>query len=312
LDKIPGDKFADKEKIINWALEKCPHPRQVKLEVERIIGANATENTENIDGDDVKVYFKSSEDMSEVPNESVALIVTSPPYWNKVEFQDVLSRAKTPDEFFQLMEPIIQESTRVLIPSGKFVLNWGEPIGKETGQDYQEEVYVNKWIELFKKHGLRLYAKIIWEKNVFYAASMNRVRYEDARRGDGKTHLNWEWVLVFRKPGSTREGDSQLSYDEWKEASKSVWHIPAAQSIKGLAVFPEELVKRVVKLYSFPGDTILDVFLGSGTTLAVAKALNRRGIGYEINRELRQIIKQKLDTINLSISTSKHVLTVTA
>jgi site-specific DNA-methyltransferase (adenine-specific) len=84
------------------------------------------------------------------------------------------------------------------------------------------------------------------------------------------------------------------TYEEWKNWTDSVWYIQAAQSVRNLAVFPEELVERIIKLYSFPGDTVLDPFAGTGTTLIVAKKLGRKAVGYEINKELQPIIKQKL------------------
>lgn len=288
LEKAPEQ---EKEKLIDLILEKCPHPRQIKLEVERL---KASETPSTIVDEDVKIYFKSCEDMSELGDGSVALIITSPPYWNKVEFNDVLSKAKTADEFFALMDPIVEECARVLMPSGKFALNWGEPIGEGKGENYYEEVYVHRWIELFKKHGLKLYAKIIWHKNPFYAIAMDRVRYDDAVKADAKVHLNWEWLLIFRKDGPTREGNTGITYEEWKNWTDAVWYIQAAQSVRNLAVFPDELVERIIKLYSFPGDIVLDPFAGTGTTLSVAKKLGRKAVGYEINKELQPIIQQKL------------------
>jgi len=110
----------------------------------------------------------------------------------------------------------------------------------------------------------------------------------------GKVHLDWESLLTFRKPRPAPEGNTGLPYEKWIEYAKGVWYIRGAQDERGLAVFPKELVSRLIQLYSFKGDLILDPFLGTGTTLAVAKSLERRGVGYEINPDLKPEIMRKL------------------
>lgn len=101
--------------------------------------------------------------------------------------------------------------------------------------------------------------------------------------------------MVFRKPGPMPMAKNELSYDEFVELTDAVWRIPAAcEGPRGLAVFPEELVERLIRYYSFPGDLIVDPFLGSGTTVKVARRLGRRGIGYEIASWLLPIIRKNL------------------
>ncbi len=107
--------------------------------------------------------------------------------------------------------------------------------------------------------------------------------------------MNSELILIFRKPGPTPEGNSGLTHEEFVEASNSVWRIPAARAgPRGLSIFPDVLVERLVKYYSFPNDTVLDPFLGSGATAKVARRLGRRGVGYEIGKWLKPIIKGTL------------------
>jgi DNA modification methylase len=296
---------SEKKKVIEVALEKGLSPKKFELELKRLLPKPKDVNAPIENHDDmIQVYCPAdSADMSQVEDDSVRLIVTSPPYGGKIGFEgDYLSKAKTPEEFFSQVEPIMEECFRVLAPGGKLVINWADPIGKwgneetvENGE-YAEHIYAHRWVELAERVGFKLWARQIWHKNVYYSIAQRRVRWEDALRADGKTHLDWEWILTFRKPGPAPEGNTGLPYEKWTEYSKGVWYIPGAQDERGLATFPEELVSRLIQLYSFEGDLVLDPFLGAGTTLAVAKSLGRRGVGYEINPDLKGTITAKLSS----------------
>jgi DNA modification methylase/ParB-like chromosome segregation protein Spo0J len=294
------------KKIIEVALEKGFSPKMLELELQKLLPKPKEEDRlapiENHD-EMVQVYCpRDSISMPEVKDGSVRLIVTSPPYGGKIAFEgDYLSKAKTPNEYFSQVEPMVQEWFRKLMPGAKAVINWADPIGnwanKETTEngEYAEHIYAHKWVELAEKAGFKLWARQIWHKNVFYSIARRRVCYEDAVHTDGKTHLDWEWILTFRKPGPAPEGRSKLSYQKWKKYTKGVWYIKGARSSRGLAAFPPELVSRLIQLYSFKGDLVLDPFLGTGTTVAVAKKLGRRGVGYEINPDLKAEIKRTLE-----------------
>jgi DNA modification methylase len=304
LEQVPNGK--KKEKIIRLALKTGMSPKKLELELENLLPKTKDEERaapfENHD-EMVQAYCpRDSVSMPEVKDGSVRLILTSPPYGGKIAFEgDYLSKAKTPNEFFSQIEPMVQEWFRKLMPGGKAVINWADPIGnwanKETTEngEYAEHIYAHKWVELAEKAGFKLWARQIWHKNVFYSIAQRRVRYEDALHTNGKTHLDWEWLLTFRKPGPAPEGRSKLSYQKWKKYTKGVWYIKGARSSRGLAAFPPELVSRLIQLYSFKGDLVLDPFLGTGTTVAVAKKLGRRGVGYEINPDLKAEIKRTLE-----------------
>ncbi len=294
-----------KRNIIETAMEKGISPQKLKLELQnQLPKPKEDERTAPIENHDerVQVYCpKDSAAMSEVKDSSVRLIVTSPPYGGKIAFDgDYLSKAKTPNEFFSQVEPIMEECFRVLMSGGKLVINWADPIGEWGGKDstdngeYAEHTYIHRWVELAERVGFKLWARQIWQKNVYYSIAQKRVRWEDACRADGKVHLDWEYLLTFRKPGPMPEGNTGLPYEEWVELSKGVWYVQGAQNARGLAVFPEELVSRLIRLFSFEGDVVLDPFLGTGTTVAVAKKLGRRGVGYEINPDLKAEITKKL------------------
>jgi DNA modification methylase len=309
-----------KEKKIRLALEKGISPKKFELELKNLLPkTREVASTAFIeDNGGVQLYCPAdSADMSQIQDESVRLIVTSPPYGRKIAFEgDYLSKAKTPDEYFSLIEPIIEECFRVLVPSGKLVINWADPIGEwgneepASSGEYAEHIYAHRWVELAERVGFKLWARQIWRKNVYYSIAQNRVRWEDACRTDGKTHLDWEWILTFRKPGPMPEGNTGLPYEKWVELSKAVWYISGAQDERGLATFPKELVSRLIQLYSFEGDLILDPFLGTGTTLAVAKVLGRRAVGYEINPDLKPTIKERLSTATAKVAANNAAGTV--
>ena len=299
LDQVK-DKAKEK-KAVQLLLDKGISPQKLKLELESAL-PKPKETRSPIVDETVAVYCPAdSANMSQVKDGSVRLIVTSPPYGGKIAFEsDYLSKAKTADEYFSQVELIIQECFRVLALGGKLVINWGDPIGKwgneeaSEGEEYAEHVYVHRWVELAERIGFKLWARQIWQKNVYYSIAQRRVRYEDALRTDGKTHLDWEYLLTFRKPGPAPEGRSELTYEQWKEYTKGVWYIEGAQNERGLAKFPDELVSRFIQLYSFRGDLILDPFLGTGTTLIVAKSLGRHGVGFEINPALEDELRKQL------------------
>ena len=116
----------------------------------------------------------------------------------------------------------------------------------------------------------------------------------------GIIKIDYEFILIFKKYGEapkvTREirEQSKMTQEEWNQYFTGHWNFSGAKQDKHLAMFPEELPKRLIKMFSFVGDTVLDPFLGSGTTSLSAKNLNRSSIGYEVNEDFLPVIKEKL------------------
>lgn len=119
-------------------------------------------------------------------------------------------------------------------------------------------------------------------------------------RRNGIIKLDYEFILIFKKLGDppkvSREikEKSKLTTEEWNEYFYGHWNFPGKRQDKHLAMFPEELPRRLIKMFSFVGDTVLDPFLGSGTTCLAAKNLNRNSIGYELNKDFLPAIKGKI------------------
>jgi len=132
---------------------------------------------------------------------------------------------------------------------------------------------------------------------------------------NGIIKIDYEFILVFKKPGNSLKvskdikEQSKLSKEEWNEYFSGHWNFNGEKQIQHLAMFPEELPKRLIKMFSFVDDTVLDPFLGSGTTILAAKHLNRNSIGYEINAEFLPIIEEKVGINQLSTLAKFEVIT---
>ena len=118
---------------------------------------------------------------------------------------------------------------------------------------------------------------------------------------NGMVEIDYEHILIFKKPGKSRKvpkevkEKSKLTKEEWKEYFYGHWYFGGAKQIEHQAMFPDELPRRVIKMFTFTGETVLDPFLGSGTTAKVSLQLDRNVIGYEINENFLEIIKEKIN-----------------
>ena len=117
---------------------------------------------------------------------------------------------------------------------------------------------------------------------------------------NGMLKLDYEFILLFKKPGATPpvsaevKEQSRMTTEEWNTYFQGHWNFPGEKQSKHLAMFPEELPRRLIKMFTFVGETVLDPFLGSGTTSLAAKNLGRNSVGYEINEEFVPVIEEKL------------------
>ena len=269
-----------------------------------------------------KVYFKDARKMTELPDNSVQLIVTSPPYFNikdysldgyqknkkaqKVSGQigDIADYQKYIDE----MVLVWKECERVLKPNGKLIVNTPlmPMLKKNMITHYNRHIFnINNDIEhsILKKTNLFLMDVYLWNRtNPSKKLMFGSYPYPRNFYAQNTT----EFITVFVKDGIPENNlpakikeRSKLSQKEWVEFTKQIWNIPIPG--KGdlafgehSAIMPEEIVRRCVRLFTFVGDIVLDPFTGSGTTLKVAKELERNFVGYEISKSYEDIIKLKL------------------
>ena len=270
------------------------------------------------------VHFKSATSMSDIDDNSISLIVTSPPYFNIKDYSmDGKQENKHSDksdsdiggypeyeDYISKMLEVWKECERVLKPNGKLVINTPlmPMIKKDYSTHYNRHIFnINTDIEhsITHKTGLYLMDLYIWNRtNSSKSLMFGSYPYPSNFYAQNTS----EFINVFvkdGKPGIVKpeiKEKSKLTKEEWVEFTKQIWNItiPGKGDLafgKHSAIMPEEIVRRCVKLYSFYGDIVLDPFCGSGTTLKVAKELGRNYLGYEIYETYREVIEKKLASV---------------
>ncbi|MXV74306.1 site-specific DNA-methyltransferase [Candidatus Poribacteria bacterium] len=246
---------------------------------------------ENICPKDVleKIYNHSSEDMYELPDNSVHLMVTSPPYNVGKDYDDDL----TEYEYLDLLYSVWKEVYRVLSPGGRACINVANlgrkpylPLNAIISQQMREIGYLMR-------------GEIIWDKSASAGTSCAWGSWKSA--SNPVLRDIHEYILVFSKEDYKRPAmgrTSTISKEEFLKLTKSVWTFPAesAKRVKHPAPFPIELPRRLIELYTYSGDVVLDPFLGSGTTAVAAMRGNRHYIGYETSEDYVKISKARLRT----------------
>lgn len=222
-----------------------------------------------------RIHCAGAESMEHVPDNGVALAFTSPPYNVGKEYEGDLGF----DEYLGLIRAVAGEVYRVLRPGGRYVVNIAN-LGRKPYIPLHAFFY-----QLHMACGFLPMGEIIWRKargasgNCAWGSWMNA---KSPRLRD--IH---EYLLVFAKQDFSRpdRGTSDVGRDEFMDATLSVWEIPAesAKRVGHPAPFPVELAERVIRLYSYVDDVILDPFAGSGSTCVAAVRNDRHYVGYEID-----------------------------
>ncbi|WP_457641814.1 DNA-methyltransferase [Persephonella sp.] len=240
-----------------------------------------------------KIFCKSSENMSEIPNNSVHLIITSPPYNVGKEYDENLSL----EEYRDFLKRVFSECFRVLVDGGRICINIAN-IGRKPYIPLHAFI-IQDMLDI----GYLMRGEIIWDKG------NNGV---STAWGSWKSASNpvlrdvHEYILVFQKGSFKRERKNKedtISKEEFLEFTKSIWSFKpeSAKKVGHPAPFPIELPKRCIQLYSFKEDVILDPFCGSGTTCLAAKQLGRYYIGYDIKEEYCKIAQKRLSEANYEL-----------
>jgi DNA modification methylase len=234
-----------------------------------------------------RIYLQSSEDMSALPDNSVHLMVTSPPYNVQKEYD----RDLTLEEYLGLLRRVFREVNRLLVPGGRACVNIAN-LGRKPYIPLHVYV-IHDMLEL----GYLMRGEIIWDKAA--SASTSTAWGSWLSASNPVLRDVHEYILVFSKQTFSRPGkdrESTIERDEFLSFTKSVWTFPAesARAVGHPAPFPEELPRRLIQLYTFEGDVVLDPFCGSGTTCVAAKNTGRHFLGYEINAEYVQKAEERL------------------
>ncbi|MGI6485510.1 MAG: DNA-methyltransferase [Tepidanaerobacteraceae bacterium] len=241
-----------------------------------------------------KIYCKSSELMDEIPDNSVHLMITSPPYNVKKEYDKDMSL----EEYRQLLYKVFQETYKKLVTGGRACINIAN-LGRKPYIPLHSYI-----IEDMLKIGYFMRGEIIWDKASSASPSTAWGSWMSASNPVLRdTH---EYILVFSKESfSRKKKDKQntITKEQFLEWTKSVWTFSAvsARSIGHPAPFPEELPYRLIQLYSFIGDVILDPFCGSGTTCLAALKSKRYYIGYDIKHEYVELANNRIKNYSVQL-----------
>lgn len=234
-----------------------------------------------------KIICSSSEDMKELPDNSVHLMVTSPPYNVGKDYDTDLNL----EEYLTLLKKIFTEVRRVLVTGGRACINIAN-LGRKPYLPLHAHI-----IQIMSELGFLMRGEIIWDKSSSAGTSTAWGSWQSAKNPTLRdVH---EYILIFSKGNYSRlKEDKQdtIEKKEFMDFTKSIWTFPAASARKigHPAPFPEELPRRLIELYSFKGDIILDPFMGSGQTALAALKIKRNYIGYEINKEYCKLAEKRI------------------
>lgn len=235
-----------------------------------------------------KIILGSCENMSSIPNNSLHLMITSPPYNVTKEYDDDLSL----DEYLNLLKRAFTETYRILVNGGRACINVAN-LGRKPYIPISD--YISK---MMLEIGYNMRGEIIWNKAASASVSTAWGSWQSA--ANPTLRDIHEYILIFSKGEYKRESNGKVNSilkDQFMEWTKSIWTMNAesAKKIGHPAPFPEELPYRLIQLYSFKNDIILDPFIGSGTTAIAALKSERFYIGYDTNPDYVKLSERRIE-----------------
>jgi len=263
-----------------------------------------------------KIIRGDSRCMMELDDKSIHLVITSPPYWQLKDYgtDEQIGFNDSYEYYINNLNLVWKECYRVLYNGCRLCVNIGDQFARSVYYGRYKVIPIRTEIIKFcESIGFDYMGAIIWQKKTTTnttggASIMGSFPYPR----NGILSIDYEFILLFKKLGKPKRPDkkikelSKMTKEEWKEFFSGHWNFGGAKQDGHIAVFPEELPKRLIKMFSFVGDTVLDPFLGSGTTTLAAKNLGRNSVGYEINHEFIPLIKQKLNIKQPDIFSAKY------
>jgi site-specific DNA-methyltransferase (adenine-specific) len=251
-----------------------------------------------------RIILGDSRTMAEVQDESVHLVVTSPPYWQLKDYghENQIGFNDTYEDYINNLNLVWSECYRVLHPGCRLCVNIGDQFARSVYYGRYKIIPIRTEIIKFcETIGFDYMGAIIWQKvtttnTTGGATIMGSFPYPR----NGIVKLDYEFILLFKKlgksskPNKEQKERSKMTTEEWNEYFHGHWNFPGEKQNQHLAAFPKELPHRLIRMFSFVDDTVLDPFLGSGTTSLAAHHLQRNSIGYEINKEFLPVIKDNL------------------
>ncbi len=255
-----------------------------------------------------RIVVGDSRRMSHVAADSVHLIITSPPYWQLKDYgvAGQIGFDDSYEEYINNLNLVWQECYRVLHPGCRLCVNIGDQFARSVYYGRYKVIPIRTEIIKFcEAIGMDYVGAVIWQKvtttNTTGGASVMG-SFPFPRNGILK--LDYEFILLFKKlgdaPKPTREQKdaAKLTTEEWNQYFAGHWNFPGEKQEGHIAKFPVELPYRLIRMFSFPGETVLDPFLGSGTTSVAAARLHRHSVGYEMNPEFVDVARARLHNEN--------------
>jgi len=251
-----------------------------------------------------RVIIGDSRKMTELAAQSVQLVITSPPYWQlkdygnggQIGFDDAY------EAYINNLNLVWNECYRALQNGCRLCINIGDQFARSVYYGRYKVIPIRTEIIKFcETVGFDYMGAIIWQKvttcnTTGGATIMGSFPYPR----NGIVKIDYEFILIFKKHGKPPmvskeiKENSKMTIEEWNQYFAGHWNIPGEKQNGHLAMFPEDIPRRLIKMFSFVNDTVLDPFLGSGTTALAAKNLERNSVGYEINPDYIPVIKEKL------------------
>jgi modification methylase len=257
-----------------------------------------------------RIVVGDSRSMNEVKDGAIDLVVTSPPYWHIKDYGAAgqIGYGQTLHAYLRDLYRVWRECHRTLADGGRLCINIGDQFARAAIYGRYKVIPLHaEFIAQCESLGFDFMGSIIWQKKTTVKTTgganvMGSYPYPP----NGVVEIDYEYIHIFKKPGRPRKilratkDASRLSKTEWKEFFSGHWRFGGARQRGHEAMFPEELPRRLVRMFSFVGDTVLDPFLGSGTTAKAALALRRNAVGYEINEAFLEGMAAKLDLDRLA------------
>lgn len=251
-----------------------------------------------------KLIQGDSRNLSLIKDRSVHLIITSPPYWQLKDYGNdgQIGFHDSYESYINNLNAVWTECYRVLHDGCRLCINIGDQFARSVYYGRYKVIPIRTEIIRFcEMLGMDYMGAVIWQKQTTMnttggGAVMGSFPYPR----NGILKIDYEFILIFKKQGKApvptveQKKLSEMTKEEWNAYFASHWNFGGAKQDGHIAVFPEELPRRLIKMFSFAGETVFDPFMGSGTTALAARNMQRNSIGYEINPDFKQYYEQKV------------------
>lgn len=258
-----------------------------------------------------RLFHADSRSMRFLDDNSVHLVVTSPPYWNLKEYENGANQLGVIDNyeiFVNELSKVWKECYRILVPGGRVVCVVGDVClsrrknGRHVVMPLHSDIAVS-----CRKIGFDNLNPILWHKisNASFEANNGTSFLGKPYEPNAIIKNDIEYILMQRKPGgyrkptTTQRQKSMIGKDDYDEWFRQIWDLGGASTKNHPAPFPLEVATRLVKMFSFHGDTVVDPFCGSGTTLLAALNSERHSIGIEVEKKYCEMIVERMTSLDL-------------